>query len=102
MPMNMNRLTGIIVSAALLMSGAGWAADRQESCQDDLAKAFASPPREAQAWCYWWWLNGAAGKEGITRDFEEMRKQGINGALLFDAGFVACDTALTKTLGQAP
>ena len=38
------------------------------------------------AWCYWWWLNGAASEEGITRDFEEMKRQGISGALLFDAG----------------
>ena len=57
-----------------------------EGANDKLEKAFMTPPKEAQAWCYWWWLNGAASKEGITRDFEEMRKQGINGALLFDAG----------------
>ena len=54
--------------------------------EDALAKAFAAPPNESKPWCYWWWLNGAASKEGITRDFEEMRKQGISGALLFDAG----------------
>ena len=53
---------------------------------DELARAFANPPEEANAWCYWWWLNGAASKEGITRDFEEMKRQGISGALLFDAG----------------
>jgi hypothetical protein len=54
--------------------------------QDALEKAFATPPNDSKPWCYWWWLNGAASKEGITRDFEEMRKQGISGALLFDAG----------------
>ena len=53
---------------------------------DELEKAFANPPEAANAWCYWWWLNGAASKEGITRDFEEMKRQGISGALLFDAG----------------
>ncbi len=53
---------------------------------DNLAGRFADPPDSANAWCYWWWLNGAAGKEGITRDFEEMKRQGISGALLFDAG----------------
>ncbi|MBE7501402.1 MAG: discoidin domain-containing protein [Verrucomicrobiales bacterium] len=52
----------------------------------DLEQDFRQPPRESQPWCYWWWLNGAASREGITRDFEEMRKQGIAGALLFDAG----------------
>jgi hypothetical protein len=53
---------------------------------DDLHREFATPPESARAWCYWWWLNGAASKEGITRDFTEMKRQGISGALLFDAG----------------
>ncbi|MBI5395945.1 MAG: discoidin domain-containing protein [Verrucomicrobia bacterium] len=51
-----------------------------------LDEGFRSPPATAKPWCYWWWLNGAASKEGITRDFEEMRNKGISGALLFDAG----------------
>ena len=53
---------------------------------DNLAGRFVGPPDAANAWCYWWWLNGAASEEGITRDFEEMKRQGISGALLFDAG----------------
>lgn len=51
-----------------------------------LEEGFQKPPQTAQAWCYWWWLNGATSKEGITRDFKEMKRQGISGALLFDAG----------------
>lgn len=74
------------VLVGMLLDGAVLAAERSSTSQDDLAKAFRTPPREAQAWCYWWWLNGNASKEGITRDMEEMKKQGINGALLFDAG----------------
>ena len=50
-----------------------------------LEQSFKNPPTSAQVWCYWWWLNGKASKEGITRDFEEMKKRGISGALLFDA-----------------
>ncbi len=53
--------------------------------ESPLEQSFKTPPASAQAWCYWWWLNGVASKEGITRDFEEMKKQGISGALLFDA-----------------
>ena len=53
---------------------------------DPFEQAFLNPPDSANAWCYWWWLNGAASKEGITRDFREMKRQGISGALLFDAG----------------
>jgi hypothetical protein len=56
----------------------------------ELDKNFESPPPAARPWCYWWWLNGAASKEGITRDFEEMRKQGIGGALHW-ACLVTCD-----------
>jgi len=58
---------------------------------DELQREFAAPPESARAWCYWWWLNGAASKEGITRDFEEMKRQGISGALLFDAGEAGAD-----------
>jgi len=52
----------------------------------DLEKGFANPPDSARAWTYWWWLDSNASKEGITRDLEEMKRQGIAGALVFDAG----------------
>jgi len=39
------------------------------SAEDNLRRDFVAPPGAARAWCYWWWLNGAASKEGITRDF---------------------------------
>ncbi len=56
------------------------------AAEDALRQEFLAPPDSAKAWCYWWWLNGAASQDGITRDLEEMKKQGIAGALLFDAG----------------
>ena len=71
-------LLGMVMIGALCSSAA--------STPEQLEKEFVSPPTEAHPWCYWWWLNGAASKEGITRDFEEFKKQGISGALLFDAG----------------
>jgi len=52
----------------------------------DIQEEFKNPPDEARPWIFWWWLDGNASKEGITRDFEEMKRQGIGGALLFDAG----------------
>jgi hypothetical protein len=33
----------------------------------------------------WWWLNSNISKEGITKDLEEMKRQSIGGALIFDA-----------------
>jgi hypothetical protein len=52
----------------------------------DWEAAFTTPPRSAQPWAYWWWLDGNVSTEGITRDLEEMRRQGISGVLIFDAG----------------
>lgn len=53
---------------------------------DEWDEGFAAPPASARPWAYWWWLDGYASREGITRDLEEMKRQGIAGVLLFDAG----------------
>ena len=58
----------------------------------DLADNFANPPESARPWVFWWWLDGAASKEGITKDLEEMRRQGVGGVLLVDAGEGGPDT----------
>ena len=47
---------GLLLHAGLVRAG------------DELEKAFANPPDSANAWCYWWWLNGAASTDGITAD----------------------------------
>ncbi|GAI42100.1 unnamed protein product, partial [marine sediment metagenome] len=46
---------------------------------------FRNPPHSAGVNCFWWWLNGNVTKEAITRDLEEMKDKGFNGALIFDA-----------------
>lgn len=56
------------------------------AAHDDLAAGFASPLDSAKPWAYWWWLDSYATQEGITKDLEEMKRQGISGVLLFDAG----------------
>ena len=47
----------------------------------DLAKGFASPPKEARPWVYWLALNGNLTKEGIMADFEAMARVGIGGVV---------------------
>jgi hypothetical protein len=53
---------------------------------DALERAFRDPPDESKPWAYWWWLNGDVSRAGITRDLQEMKRQGINGVLVFQAG----------------
>ncbi len=77
--MRIRAIVIVAILAGLSQVGDLWA-------KSELEREFIHPPESARAWCYWWWLNGAASKKGITRDFEEMKRQGISGALLFDAG----------------
>ncbi|VAX21056.1 Predicted alpha-L-rhamnosidase [hydrothermal vent metagenome] len=53
-----------------------------------LKKGFVNPPGSARPKVFWWWLNSYINKQGVTRDLEEMKKQGIGGALIFDASAV--------------
>ncbi|MDR1593211.1 MAG: glycoside hydrolase family 2 [Prevotellaceae bacterium] len=55
----------------------------------DLEADFAVPPDYAKPRVFWWWLDGNISKEGILSDLTEMKKAGIHGALLFDAGCAA-------------
>ncbi|MFQ5492207.1 MAG: glycosyl hydrolase, partial [Phycisphaerae bacterium] len=57
-----------------------------EAKPDSLAQGFLDPPQSAEPWVYWWWLESNVTKEGITLDLEEMKRQGIGGAMVFDAG----------------
>lgn len=84
--MALKNMAAFLLVGVLLPGLAARAADEGESPGDDLAKAFAAPPDASKPWVYWWWLDGAASKEGITADLEAMKKQGISGALIFDAG----------------
>jgi len=52
----------------------------------NLEKDFLDPPGYARARAYWWWLEGNVSKEGILHDLTEMKRVGIGGAMVFDAG----------------
>lgn len=52
----------------------------------DLESDFISPPDYSKPRVYWWWLEGNISKDGILRDLTEMKKVGIKGAIIFDAG----------------
>lgn len=52
----------------------------------ELEQHFRTPQPESRLHVFWWWLNGIATKESITRDLEEMKVKGYGGAIIFDAG----------------
>ncbi len=53
---------------------------------DSLEDAFADPPVAARPWVFWYWMNGAVSREGISADLEGMQQAGIGGAYLMTIG----------------
>ncbi|QDV72505.1 glycosyl hydrolase [Botrimarina mediterranea] len=51
-----------------------------------LEAGWGNPPTMARTRCWWWWLNGNVTRASITRDLEEMKRQGLGGANIIDAG----------------
>ncbi len=49
---------------------------------DDLEAIFKNPPDSARPWVFWYWMNGAVSREGITADVAAMKQAGIGGAYL--------------------
>ena len=47
-----------------------------------LDRAFRAPPEAAKPWVFWYWMNAAVSKEGITADLAAMKASGIEGAYL--------------------
>ena len=51
-----------------------------------LEDAFLNPPSTAYAKTWWHWMNGNISEIGITRDLEAMKRVGVGGFQLFEAG----------------
>jgi hypothetical protein len=55
-----------------------------QAAEDALEQGFKTPPDAAKPRAWWHWLNGNVTKEGITADFEWMKRTGIAGMQMFD------------------
>jgi hypothetical protein len=49
---------------------------------DSLKNIFLNPPESAKPWVFWYWMQAAVTREGITTDLEAMKANGIGGAYL--------------------
>jgi hypothetical protein len=97
----------ILVALVACGSGApGWSQENQPrgpeitASQDGLANGFDAPPLSARLRAYWWWLNGNVDKAAITKDLEWMKKIGMGGGLIFDAGGPAGPTPTGPTFAS--
>ncbi|MDN3548415.1 glycosyl hydrolase [Mucilaginibacter aquaedulcis] len=49
---------------------------------NSLEQVFRHPPEAAKPWVFWYWMQGAVTREGITTDLQAMKQAGIGGAYL--------------------
>lgn len=54
----------------------------------ELVKIFQNPSKDARPQVWWHWMDGNVSKEGIRKDIEWMKRNGIGGFHQFDAGGV--------------
>jgi hypothetical protein len=55
-----------------------------QAADDELAKVFTHPPDSARPWVYWFVMDGNLNREGITADFEALKRVGIGGVLFME------------------
>ena len=66
----------------------------------DLAADFRQPPEAARPWVYWYWMNAAVSRAGITADLEAMKQAGLGGAYLMPIGGVSKPPLLEPPVPQ--
>lgn len=54
----------------------------QANTEDALENAWKNPPQSSKPWVFWYWMQAAVSKQGITADLEAMKNVGIGGAYL--------------------
>jgi hypothetical protein len=51
-------------------------------------KAFQNPPKSSKVHTWWHWMQGSISKQGITKDLESMKAQGISEATILNIGLI--------------
>jgi hypothetical protein len=80
----MKRILTLLAAAALLAQCAA-----QMPPGGRLEEEFKNPPTEYRPLAFWAWLNGYVDKERMVYELEEMKRQGMRGALIWDVGALA-------------
>ncbi|MDR6943985.1 glycosyl hydrolase [Mucilaginibacter pocheonensis] len=68
--------------------------------KDELKQAFLHPSESARPWVFWYWMQAAVTREGITADLQAMKQAGIGGAYLMPIKGVANPLYLTPAVEQ--
>ena len=86
------------LAAFMLTLGCLHAAD---PAKDSLEETFKNPPVKARPYVWWHWMGSNFSKEGITKDLEAMKEEGVVQATILNIGlFEGRDFGVPATLGH--
>ncbi|NEW84095.1 MAG: hypothetical protein GZ094_17240 [Mariniphaga sp.] len=79
--------TGLILLSFFLLIHLGFS---QKTTQGELnSNNFQNPPQSSKVHTWWHWVQGSISKDGITKDLESMKAQGIAEATILNIGLIA-------------
>jgi len=90
---------GLLGLSALLVISP-WALAQNQT--PSLEQGFQSPPDSAKPRVWWHWMGGNVSKDGITKDEEWMKRVGIGGLQMADAGASGGQTVENKLIFGTP
>ena len=76
----------VLLLCALLAGSSLCMGQPAQTPDKGLAEAFQNPPAEARPRVWWHWMNGNITQDGIRKDLLWMKRAGIAGFQVFDAG----------------
>ena len=64
---------------------------------------FRNPPENSKVYAWWHWVDKGISREGITRDLESMKRQGITGVTILNVGqLISRDPGVPKVTFASP
>src|ERR1022692_1650633 len=79
-PLGCHRMLTPLVLLAFALAATGRAAGPGS----ELEQGFRHPPESARPWVYWFVMDGNLTREGITADFEALKRAGIGGVIFME------------------
>ena len=68
----------------LLLAYAPAVTSHASGLSSELEKGFRNPPESARPWVYWFVMDGNLSREGITADFEALKRAGVGGVIFME------------------
>ena len=80
----MNKFFSPIIFVFFVLLSIPAAAQTLSKSADNLESRFLNPPTSVKPYVWWHWMGSNFSKEGITKDLEAMKAEGIGGATIFN------------------